>query len=80
MFICNECGEVFEEPKVFEETHGLDTPPYEKWYLCPHCGDTGISRALECTRCGEWISEHHAMLGDGLQPLCETCYEDMHYE
>ena len=41
MYICNNCKQMFEEPDFLYETHGLDTPPYEKLYFCPycHCGD-----------------------------------------
>lgn len=80
MLICNECGELFEKPSVIKETHGLETPPYEEWFVCPHCEETNISNAVECSHCGEWISELDARLGDNLQPLCDTCYEDLGYE
>ena len=37
MFTCCECDNEFDEPRLFIETHGLDTPPYEKYYGCPYC-------------------------------------------
>ena len=37
MFRCLECGEAFEETLEIIETHGLDTPPYEKRFVCPEC-------------------------------------------
>ena len=80
MFICNECGFVFDEPKEFYETHGLSTPPYEKWLLCPNCDETDFSEAIECSRCGELMSEKFAKSDDSLQPLCDVCYEDLNYE
>lgn len=39
MYKCNECGCVFEDPKVVVETHGFKFPPYEKFSVCPRCGD-----------------------------------------
>lgn len=39
MYKCNECGCVFEDPKVVVETHGFKFPPYEKFYVCHRCGD-----------------------------------------
>ena len=37
MFRCLRCGKEFEEPNTYEETHGLDTPPYERVAVCAHC-------------------------------------------
>ena len=41
MYICDYCEAEFEEPEVFYERHGLSTPPYEKFYVCPFCGSGG---------------------------------------
>lgn len=38
MYRCNNCGEIFEEPKAIYERHGLEYPPFEKIYVCPECG------------------------------------------
>lgn len=35
---CRECGEEFDEPYRWVETHGLTHGPYEPWSACPHCG------------------------------------------
>ena len=39
MYKCTECGNLFEEGEqaAWEETHGLDSPPYEKFSGCPVC-------------------------------------------
>lgn len=72
MFICNECGEIFETPKIIEEHH-----PYgmgyavEEWAVCPHCEETDFQEARQCTQCGEYVAE----LEDG---LCDVCYGDMY--
>lgn len=34
---CLDCGRKFSEPEKYQETHGLDSPPYEEWYGCPYC-------------------------------------------
>lgn len=74
MFICNECGEVFEEPYIHKERH-----PYgmgyatEEFVVCPYCKDTDIDEAKRCERCGEWVAE----LDDG---LCDVCAGDMYGE
>ena len=40
MYICNLCKGEFDEDEFdfVIEKHGLDTPPYEKIAVCPHCG------------------------------------------
>ena len=79
MFICNECGEVFEEAKVIEERH-----PYgegyatEEWFVCPHCGDSHIEEAKKCSRCDEYVADSETTLGEGLQPLCRLCHEKLY--
>lgn len=73
MYICRECEKTFEEPEVYEERHGLDYPPYEKWTVCPHCHEANFCEAQECKRCGIICEE----LTEG---LCDICYEDMNYE
>lgn len=37
MFRCLECGVKFGETLELLEIHGLDMPPFEKRYVCPHC-------------------------------------------
>ena len=69
MFRCCECGNLFEEGEqaVWEETHGLDSPPYEKFSGCPVCkGD--YEEVHQCKKCGDWHSEDE--LYDG---WCENC-------
>lgn len=34
---CNNCGATFARPMRVIETHGLDTPPYERIKVCPCC-------------------------------------------
>lgn len=35
---CNCCGEVFDEPQVYYETHGFTDGLYERQSRCPCCG------------------------------------------
>lgn len=42
MYICNDCGAVFTNPKIFYERHGLENPPFEEWHVCPSCESTNI--------------------------------------
>lgn len=72
MYLCEECGAVFEEPRIFYDTHGLPTPPYEKWAQCPKCRSTKIDEAEQCSRCGRYEAELHK------GRLCEFCFTDLY--
>lgn len=73
MFICNECGEVFEEPRRWEEHHPYGmTYATEYWSECPRCGG-GYEEARQCTICGEYV----AQTMDG---MCDECYEEINEE
>ena len=74
MYICKNCGELFENPKTIKEHH-----PYgmsyatEEWSACPYCEDADFEIAKYCERCGAAVAE----LDDG---LCDVCYGDMYGE
>ena len=44
-YVCHECGEEFDEPYEYEERHGLEYGPFEKWSVCPCCGNPGYEEA-----------------------------------
>jgi hypothetical protein len=72
MYFCLDCGSLFETPKKYIETHGLDTPPYEEWVGCPDCGGD-YTQTEQCHLCGEWITGEYIILrGDTF--ICEDCY------
>lgn len=73
MFICLECGTIFEEPKKYTETHGLDSPPYEEFYGCPECGG-GFHETFKCDGCGEWIDDFYVEIVPSNEIYCENCY------
>lgn len=50
-YICNNCGHTFEEPEMYEEQHGFAYGPYEKFYVCPACGDSDFEELRVCIRC-----------------------------
>ena len=77
MYICFDCGELFEEPKHYVETHGLDYPPYETWKGCPVCGGA-YDDAMECSICGNYITGDY-IEDDGVF-VCDNCYEDEDFE
>lgn len=59
MYICNNCGNEFDSPAVIEEKHALETPPYEKIYVCPRCKTTDYENAeyRYCRCCGARLSQ-----------------------
>ena len=77
MFRCESCGHLFEdgEQATWEERHGLDSPPYEKFSGCPVCkGD--YEEVYQCKECGDWHTEDE--LYDG---WCEKCLrESINYD
>ena len=72
MYRCTECGNLFEEGEqaTWEERHGLDSPPYEKWSGCPVCKGS-YEEVHQCKECGDWHSEDE--LYDG---WCEKCLRE----
>ena len=81
MYKCCECGHLFEEGEqaVWEERHGLDTPPYEKWSGCPICkGD--YEEVHQCKECGDWNYEDELCDGWCKKCLRETINYDTFFE
>ena len=72
MWVCLECGEIFEEPRLYIDTHGLDTPPYEERWGCPVCGGA-YTEAYECGSCGEWINDSYIKVNN--ERYCSDCYQ-----
>lgn len=55
---CKSCGLVFADDEIatYEEKHGLDNPPYERWGACPNCGGD-FQELHDCEICGETCDE-----------------------
>lgn len=64
---CHNCGRRFEEPDIITETHGLDSPPYEKIDVCPYCKGY-FSEIHECKICGE-----HYTIDELTSGVCDDC-------
>lgn len=72
MFICLNCNATFEKPICWEESHGLDSPPYEKMSASPCCNDS-YTNANACDCCGEFITDKYIKIGH--DRYCQDCYE-----
>ena len=64
---CHECDRRFEEPDFITETHGLDTPPYEKIAVCPYCKGY-FEEMYQCKICGEYFTVDELTSG-----VCDDC-------
>lgn len=42
---CRDCGEEFDEPYRWVETHGFTYGPFEHWSACPNCKGTDYDYA-----------------------------------
>ena len=71
MYICVNCGELFEFPMIYYEQHGFESPPYEEIYGCPFCG-SDYYHTQKCTDCGEYIDGGFVKTSCGV--FCEDCY------
>ena len=75
MYRCENCGHLFEEGEqaVWEERHGFDAPPYEKWSGCPLChGD--YEETKPCKKCGAEHTDDELIEG-----VCEECISGYRY-
>ena len=75
MFVCLDCGRIFESPRHYVDSHGLDAGPFEEWYGCPSCGGA-YTEAYECDGCGKWITGEYIKTKND-ERFCENCYTQM---
>ena len=75
MFVCMDCGHLFETPYRWEERHGFDYGPFEQWSGCPRCKEA-YTEAYQCDCCNEWITGPYIKLESG-ERICENCYTTM---
>lgn len=74
MWICDDCGAVFEEPGSYREIHTeLDDMPVEMVSCCPECGGGFWTEAKMCPRCEEYYSVDDLIGGK----LCKGCLDEI---
>jgi hypothetical protein len=70
MYICLDCGEIFEEPETWEESYPYgEGYAYQTFSCCPHC-EGSYEEAEVCKDCGEYFAPDD--LYDG---MCNECRE-----
>ena len=60
MYCCTDCKMEFEYAEIVFETHGMDTPPFERIKRCPFCHSTDINEkeSRHCRFCGSRLKEN----------------------
>lgn len=73
MFVCIDCGRVFEDSIHWKENIGehFGFPAYEEFSGCPYCNGA-YTEAYRCDCCEEWIVDDYYKTDDG-QRYCEDC-------
>jgi hypothetical protein len=75
LFVCLECGYVFEDPIIWEELY-----PYGEGYAgkkmsgCPSCYGA-YTKAYRCDCCDEWIVDDYIKIED--KRYCQECYQSV---
>lgn len=76
-YFCRDCESCFDKPELLVERHGLDTPPYETFYVCPNCKSADYIPINRCDCCGQIITDTYIHIITG-EDYCSDCY--MHKE
>lgn len=74
MYLCLDCGYMFEDPKTYKESHGLE-PPCDKREGCPYCSGAFV-KTFKCSECDEWITGSYVKLKGG-EKICDGCYVEL---
>jgi len=73
MYICGECGAIFDEPDYIREQICSDPEAWEDIARCPNCHSEGFEEARECAECGDYFTEDDLIGGH----LCEDCLHEL---
>lgn len=81
VYRCLDCGHIFEEGEqaVWEERHGLETPPYEKLSGCPLC-KSDYEEIYQCQKCDNWHTKDELYEGWCEECLCEQITYDTFFD
>ncbi|MBE6781262.1 MAG: DUF2116 family Zn-ribbon domain-containing protein [Ruminococcaceae bacterium] len=73
MYCCTDCKKEFEFVEVVFESHGLDTPPYERRHRCPFCHSGNFFELPDnhCRFCGSKMEKE----GDYCSERCRVAGE-----
>jgi hypothetical protein len=71
LFVCLDCGHLFEHPQKVQEKHGLEDGPFEEFYACPVCSGAYVTAPI-CDGCDEYITDDYLQTKDG-SIWCQDC-------
>lgn len=71
MYYCKNCRSEFESPEIFRETHGLSSPPFENFCVCPFCKSTDF-KEMEIKYCHACGARLYGENGDYCNDSCRT--------
>jgi len=66
MYICLNCGEIFDKGKILHDDSG-------DYQVCPVCRDDDYSDAIKCELCGEYYSS----LSIATEHFCARCIDEV---
>lgn len=71
MYYCQDCKKYFERARRLTECHGLDCPPFERYYVCPFCLGHNFKETeiKHCRCCGARLAPEKT---DYCNHLCRT--------
>jgi hypothetical protein len=78
MFVCLDCGHVFDDAAQYTETHGFTDGLYETWKGCPKCGGAFVE-TRHCDNCGRYIVDTYIKTASS-EFLCSNCYTEQDIE
>ena len=72
-YVCRNCGTVFDEGQqvTWEESHGLESGPYEQYVGCPVCNGDFVKTTF-CKGCGA----PYANSDELYEGLCVSCLRE----
>lgn len=73
MFICNDCGAMYDSLEKFHEYIDDDGHEYNIYYGCPNCRSDNVDQLCKCDLCGEYVADGYVLLKDGTI-ACNNCY------
>lgn len=73
MYICLDCGCIFESHKQCESElrEHFGFPCREKWLGCPNCESWSTVETFRCKICNQYITDDYYEVGD--IKICEDC-------
>lgn len=75
MYLCNNCGAVFENavPDVIDNGEFWGFPYHIEGDVCPSCGYDSFEECPVCDLCGNAITSDYIETSDD-KTICENCY------